>query len=67
MPNNTETRSIPTVGIYTPKGTEFKYPTITLNPDSKDPFRFGIKKARLIVEQFDHIKKFVEDNPDAEG
>lgn len=37
-------------------------PMIVLSPGSKWPFQFGINKAKLIVEQFDHIKKFVETN-----
>jgi hypothetical protein len=38
--------------------------TISLkrNPDDKFSFTFGMSKAQLIVENFDAIKKFVEDN-----
>ncbi len=30
--------------------------------DDKYPFSFGVSKAKLIVENFDEIKKFVEEN-----
>jgi len=42
--------------------------TISLLSESDDkskgfyPFTFGVNKAKLIVENFDDIKKFVEDN-----
>lgn len=45
--------------------TEFKnHPIIVLKKteDDKYPFSFGIRKATLILENFDAIKKFVEDN-----
>ena len=29
-------------------------------PDDKFPFQFGIKKAKLILEHVEDIKKFVE-------
>lgn len=37
---------------------------IILKKDDKDnfPFSFGVKKAQKIVENFDEIKKFVEEN-----
>lgn len=40
-------------------------PTITLKRTDEDkyPFTFGAGKARLIVQHFDAIKKFVEANP----
>ena len=34
-------------------------------PQDKFPFQFGLKKARLILEHFDDIKKFVEKHPAA--
>lgn len=42
---------------------EYKgHKTISLMRDENDrwPFTFGVTKARLIVENFDAIKKFVE-------
>ena len=45
--------------------TEFKgKPVITLkrSEDDQFPFSFGVSKAKLIVENFDEIKKFVEEN-----
>jgi len=47
-------KSTPVVGEY--KGS----PTITLNPESKFSFTFGLGKAKLIVEHFEAIKAFVE-------
>jgi hypothetical protein len=32
------------------------------NEEDKYPFSFGLSKARLIVDNFEAIKKFVEDN-----
>ena len=32
------------------------------NENDKYPFAFGLSKARLIVENLDAIKKFVEEN-----
>lgn len=32
------------------------------NEDDRFPFSFGVSKARLIVENFDAIKKFVDEN-----
>ena len=33
---------------------------ICLNPESKYPFSFGVAKAKLVLENLDAIKKFVE-------
>lgn len=33
---------------------------LTQGPDDKFPFQFGLKKARLILENIEEIKKFVE-------
>jgi len=33
---------------------------LNLNPESKFPFSFGLAKAKLILENLDVIKKFVE-------
>lgn len=39
-------------------------PVIVLKKDENDlyPFRFGLRKAELIIEHIDQIKKFVEEN-----
>lgn len=39
-------------------------PIISLKKDEDDeyPFSFGLKKAKLIVENYDEIVKFVEEN-----
>jgi hypothetical protein len=45
--------------------SEFKgKPVLILKRDEEDryPFSFGLSKARLIVENFEEIKKFVEEN-----
>ncbi len=44
---------------------EFKgKPILILKRDENEkfPFSFGLSKARLILENFDEIKKFVEEN-----
>jgi len=49
--------------------SEFKgKPVLILKRSEEDryPFSFGLGKARLIVENFEEIKKFVEDNSQAE-
>jgi hypothetical protein len=33
-------------------------PVISLNPESKYPFSFGLTKARLILDNLDDIKAF---------
>ncbi len=33
---------------------------IKMNEEDKYPFQFGVKKAKLILENIDEIKKFVE-------
>lgn len=35
---------------------------ICLNPGSKFTFSFGLGKAKMIIENFEAIKKFVETN-----
>lgn len=48
---------------------EFKgNPLILLkrNAEDKYPFSFGLTKARLIVENIEEIKKFVEENSKGE-
>lgn len=47
--------------------TEFKgKPVIILkrNEEDKYPFSFGLSKARLILENIEEIKKFVEESPE---
>ncbi|MBI4668779.1 MAG: hypothetical protein HY747_06280 [Elusimicrobia bacterium] len=33
---------------------------LTLTPEDKYPFQFGLRKAKLILEHLEDIKKFVE-------
>ena len=33
--------------------------TITLDPDGKWPFSFGVSKAKLVIENIDAIRAFV--------
>lgn len=33
---------------------------IKQNPEDKFPFQFGIKKAKLVLEHIEDIRKFVE-------
>lgn len=43
--------------------SEFKgNPMIVLKKDAEDkyPFQFGVKKAQLVLENIEEIKKFVE-------
>jgi hypothetical protein len=35
--------------------------------DDKYPFTFGLSKAKLILENLEEIKRFVEDNSKEEG
>jgi hypothetical protein len=37
------------------------------NEEDKYPFQFGLGKARLILEHFEDIKKFVEENAKPEA
>lgn len=36
--------------------------TLSRQEDDKYPFSFGVGKAKLILENLDSIKKFVEEN-----
>jgi len=38
---------------------------IRQTPQDKFPFQFGLKKARLILEHLEDIKKFVQKHPTA--
>ncbi|MCC6866142.1 MAG: hypothetical protein IT280_08285 [Ignavibacteria bacterium] len=40
---------------------------ICLNPGTKYPFSFGLGKAKMILEHFEAIKKFVESNGESCG
>lgn len=45
--------------------TEFKGKPILMlkrNEEDKYPFSFGVSKAKLILENIEEIKKFVEEN-----
>jgi hypothetical protein len=45
-----------------PKTAQYKgYPMIILNPDDRFPFQFGLHKAKLILQHYEDIRKFVED------
>jgi len=50
--------------------SEFKgKPVIIIRRDENDkyPFTFGMSKAKLILENLEEIKRFVEDNSKEEG
>ena len=50
--------------------TEFKgKPVLVIKRDADDkyPFSFGMSKARLILENLEEIKKFVDDNSKETG
>lgn len=56
---------IPMVAEY----SEYKgHPLISLKRDEEDkyPFRFGVKKAQLIVDNFEEVKKFAENFDESE-
>ena len=36
------------------------HPMITLNPDDRFPFQFGLHKARLVLQHIGEIRRFVE-------
>ena len=43
-----------------PKISEYKgKPVLTLNPNDRYPFTFGLSKAKLIIEHLDTIKAFI--------
>ncbi len=44
----------PRIGEYKGK------PVITLNPESRYPFTFGLSKAKLILEHLEDIQTFVQ-------
>lgn len=51
-----------------PEITEYKgNKLICLNPGSKFIFSFGLSKAKMILENLDSIRKFVETNGESIG
>lgn len=40
---------------------------IRRSEDDKYPFSFGLTKAKMILENIEEIKRFVEDNSKVEG
>ena len=43
-----------------PQEGEYKgHPILTLNPNSRYPFSFGVSKAKLVLEYLDEIKAFI--------
>lgn len=40
---------------------------ICLNPGTKYPFSFGLSKAKMILDNLDAIRKFVETNGESVG
>jgi hypothetical protein len=53
----------PVLKPQVPKVDTFKgNPVIILNPEDRWTFSFGINKARLILQNLDAIKAFVEAN-----
>jgi hypothetical protein len=40
---------------------------ICLNPGAKFPFSFGLTKAKMILENIEAIKKFVDSNGESVG
>ncbi len=40
---------------------------ICLNPGTKYPFSFGLNKAKMVLENLDAIRKFVETNGESCG
>ena len=45
-----------------PKTETYKgHELLVLNPDSKFPFKFGAKKAALILANVEHIQSYVDE------
>jgi len=53
MENENEVKDQPQEGDY--KG----HAILTLNPNSRYPFSFGVSKAKLVLEYLDEIKAFI--------
>ena len=50
--------------------SEFKGKPVLImrrSEDDKYPFSFGLTKAKMILENIEEIKRFVEDNSKVEG
>ena len=61
METKTKKPMIPKTETY--KGHEL----LVLDPESKWPFKFGAKKAALILENVEHIKSYVEEHGEGGG
>ncbi len=59
MENENQAKDLPQEGDY--KG----HPILTLNPNSRYPFSFGVSKAKLILEYLEEIKAFIAKHEDA--
>ena len=53
MQDENKAQDLPQEGEY--KG----HSILTLNPNSRYPFSFGVSKAKLILEYLDEIKAFI--------
>ena len=61
--NATATNLRSEAGVYTYATEEFKGHTLlVLNPLDKWPVKFGLTKARVILENLDEVKSFVEND-----
>ncbi|HNR68634.1 MAG TPA: hypothetical protein PKN04_11930 [bacterium] len=56
MEDEKNNRDEPIIGEF--KGN----PVITLNPNSRFPFSFGLAKAKLILQYLPEIRRFIEDH-----
>ena len=46
-----------------PKTETYKgHELLVLNPNEKFPFKFGAKKAQMILDNLDHIREFASEN-----
>ncbi len=44
-----------------PIESEYKgNPILTLNPESRYPFSFGLSKAKLVIQYIEEIKAFIQ-------
>ncbi len=51
-----------------PQVSEFKgKPILTLNPGDRFPFSFGVAKAKMIMQNLEAIKKFIEQYSEKAG
>ncbi|MBN1540939.1 hypothetical protein JW992_02255 [candidate division KSB1 bacterium] len=56
MQDEKQDRDEPVTGEY--KGN----PVITLNPNSRYPFTFGLAKAKMIIDYLEEIRNFVQEH-----